>query len=93
VNPNLKKQLKAKAHALSPVVTIGTKGYTDAVAKELDLALEHHELLKVKVQQQEKQAIKHLAATIETSLDAELITIIGKVMVLYRRKKTEPTKR
>lgn len=43
--------LKEKAHSLSPVVTIGQKGITESLIKELDSSIENHELLKVKIQE------------------------------------------
>ena len=49
--PNQKqtKHLKSLCHALTPVVRIGQKGVTDAVMSELEIALSHHELIKIKV--------------------------------------------
>ena len=49
--PNQKqtKHLKSLCHALDPVVRIGQKGVTDAVMSELEIALSHHELIKIKV--------------------------------------------
>ena len=44
-----KKHLKALAHHLDPVVLLGANGLTEGVVAEIDLALEHHELIKVKI--------------------------------------------
>jgi RNA-binding protein len=44
-----KKQLKMQAHDLKPVVIIGQAGLTDAVLTEIDIALDYHELIKVKI--------------------------------------------
>jgi len=52
-----KKELRKKAHALKPVVMIGQHGLTDAVLAEIDLALNAHELIKVRVRGSEKMNV------------------------------------
>ncbi|MDF2530033.1 MAG: uncharacterized protein K0Q57_913, partial [Gammaproteobacteria bacterium] len=44
-----KRNFKMQAHALKPVVMIGNKGLTDNVLAEMNIALDHHELIKVKI--------------------------------------------
>ncbi len=44
-----KKKLKFHAYDLKPVVRVGQSGLTDTVLDEIELAIEHHELIKVKV--------------------------------------------
>lgn len=78
-----KKKLKSEAHSLNPVVTIGQSGLTDAVLAELELALDHHELLKVKIRA-ERDDRKVISEKICTSTGAELIQSIGQVIVIYR---------
>jgi len=78
-----KKKLKSEAHSLNPVVTIGQSGLTDAVLAELELALDHHELLKVKIRA-ERDDRKLISEKICTSTGAELIQSIGQVIVIYR---------
>ena len=48
LTPAERKQLKARAHKLDPMVMIGGKGLTDEVVKEIELALKAHELIKVR---------------------------------------------
>jgi len=78
-----KKKLKSEAHSLNPIVTIGQSGLTDAVLAELEQALDHHELLKVKIRA-ERDDRKVISEKICTSTGAELIQSIGQVIVIYR---------
>jgi RNA-binding protein len=78
-----KKQLKADAHSLNPVVIIGQAGLTDAVLAEIELALDHHELIKVKIRA-ERDERKLISEKICAQTGAELIQSIGQVIVIYR---------
>lgn len=82
-----KKALKAKAHHLNAVILIGQKGITPSLLQEIDIALEHHELLKIKIQQGSKEVCTDFATQIASATKAEFITIIGRVLVFYRKKK------
>ena len=81
-----KQQLKAKAHPLKPVVLIGAHGLTEAVKKEINLALEHHELIKVSIRTEDRDQRKAWLIEICESLQAELIQRIGTIGVIYRKK-------
>jgi RNA-binding protein len=83
-----KKQLKSEAHSLNPVVIIGQAGLTDAVLAEIEIALDHHELIKVKIRA-ERDERKLISEKICTQTGAELIQSIGQVIVIYR---LNPTK-
>lgn len=82
-----KKALKAKAHHLDPIILVGQKGLTPALFQELDLALEHHELLKVKIQQGDKELCENYAKEIEKTSGADFVAKIGRVLIFYRKKK------
>ena len=79
-----KKQLKSTAHSLKPVVMIGQSGLTDAVLVEIELALDHHELLKIKIRA-ERAERKLISEKICAQTGAELIQSIGSCMVIYRQ--------
>jgi RNA-binding protein len=83
VKAHNKKQLKSEAHGLKPVVIIGQSGLTDAVLAEIEIALDHHELIKVKIRA-EREERKLISEKICTQTDAELIQIIGQIAVIYR---------
>jgi RNA-binding protein len=81
-----RKALKARAHNLYPVVTIGGKGLTDAVTAEIDFALKAHELIKVRagaMDRDERETAFHLICE---RTGAEPVQHIGKIFVLYRKK-------
>lgn len=79
--------LKAEAHRrrLQPVVTVGHSGVTEAVLRELDTALTHHELLKVRGAGSDRPGRQEAIETLTRSTGAELIHLIGHVTVLFRR--------
>jgi len=85
VNSEQQKQMITRAHALKPVVMIGQAGLTEAVLKEIESALDTHELIKIKVRA-ERTERQHIQAHICTETQAELIQSIGQVLVIYRKK-------
>ena len=78
-----KKKLRAEAHTLKPVIMIGQSGLTAAVLAEIELALDSHELIKVKIRA-ERDERKLISEKICTDTGAELIQIIGQIAVIYR---------
>ena len=78
--------LKGRAHALDVRVQVGHSGLTEAVAAEVDRALNAHELIKVKILDGDRQVRKEIADTICTRMDAALVQSVGKVFVLWRPK-------
>ena len=81
-----RKLLKARAHPLEPVVLIGTKGVTDEVVKEVDLALKAHELIKVRAAGLERDAREVALRTLCERTGADAVQAIGKVFVMYRKR-------
>ena len=81
-----RQKLKARAHALEPVVQVGNAGVTEHVAKELDRALTAHELIKIKVTAPDREAREALCDDICTRMDAAEVQRVGKVLVLWRPK-------
>ena len=81
-----KKELRKKAYSLKPFVMIGQNGLTDAVLAEIDIALNAHELIKIRIRGVDKNKRSELFLRIEQKLDAEVIHQIGFITVLYRPK-------
>lgn len=81
-----RKALKARAHALDPLVHIGDKGLTDAVIAEIERALTAHELIKVRAAPLDRAARESALADICARLQAQPVQHIGKVLVIYRPK-------
>jgi RNA-binding protein len=90
VKSDLKKLLKARAHALNPVVITGQNGITPAVMNEINLALDHHELIKVRVNAADRDERRELAEEIHRETGAEMIQLIGHVLTLYRKNPSLP---
>lgn len=83
MNPADKKNFRAAAHTLKPVIMIGQSGLTAAVLAELELALNTHELIKVRIRA-ERDERKLISEKICIETGAELIQAIGQIAVIYR---------
>jgi RNA-binding protein len=84
LSPAQRKEHRAAAHHLHPVVAIGNDGLTDAVVKEADGALKAHGLIKVRVFSDDRAAREEMLATLSDRLGAAPIQHIGKLLVLWR---------
>ena len=84
LNPAQLRFLRAQAHHLNPVVMVGNAGLSAAVLKEIDAALKAHELIKVKVMNDERLEREAMLATICESLKAASVQHIGKTLVVYK---------
>jgi RNA-binding protein len=84
------RYLRGLAHGLRPTVMIGAKGLTDAVVAELELALGHHELVKVHVAGDDREARAEAAGELARRCGAEVVQKVGKMICLYRRKPDAP---
>jgi RNA-binding protein len=83
VNSADKKKLRTQAHSLKPVIMIGQAGLTQAVLAEIELALDSHELIKVRIRA-EREDRKLISEKICAETGAELIQSIGQIAVIYR---------
>jgi RNA-binding protein len=84
------KFLRAKCHDLKPVIMLGQKGLTEAVLDELDKALDHHELVKIKLSVDDRVARQQLSDEICQHSHAEAVQSIGKTLSIYRPNKKKP---
>lgn len=84
INTKQRKFLRAQAHPLNVVVTIGAKGLTDAVKAEVELALSSHELIKIKLPADDKADKITSLETLSEELNAAQVQLIGRVGILYR---------
>ena len=83
MNSAEKKQFRAQAHNLKPVIIIGQSGLTEGVLAEIELALDCHELIKVKIRA-EREERKKIQEEICAQTGAEFIQSIGQIITLYR---------
>lgn len=90
LSPSQRRYLRSLAHDLHPVIMLGAKGATDAVLKELDLALTHHELVKVKLSGGDKEERQAQIDFLAGGTQSENVQEIGHIVVLFRRNEDEP---
>jgi RNA-binding protein len=82
-------RLKARAHALEPNVTVGNAGPTPAVIAEVNRALAKHELIKVKIQGDDRELRKQVGDELGNGADAAVVHRVGKIVILFRPKPDE----
>lgn len=92
LTPTERRALKARAHALDPVVIIGGQGLSPAVLKEIDTSLKGHELIKVKVAGEDRETRALMLSEICAATGAEPVQSIGRMLVLYRENTEAPPK-
>lgn len=86
-----KKHLRGLGHALKPIVILGAGGASPAVVAELDGALGHHELVKVRVRAGERSTREQLIQGLCEATGATLVQQIGHMALLYRPDPEQPT--
>ncbi len=84
LTPAQRKFLRAEAHALNPVVMIGQGGLTEAVVKETQRALAAHELIKIRVLNNDREAREAWLAEICEKTGAAPVQHIGKLLLIYK---------
>ncbi|MEO6896054.1 MAG: YhbY family RNA-binding protein, partial [Caldimonas sp.] len=84
LTPAERKQKRADAHHLHPVVAIGNDGATEAVRREIDAALDAHGLVKIRVFSDDRAAREALLGELSAAFGAAPVQHIGKLLVLWR---------
>ena len=87
-----RRALRARAHHLHPVVMIGNAGLTPQVIGEIDANLKSHELIKIRMLDEDREARASLAEAVCEAADAQPVQHIGKILVIYRPKPAEERK-
>ena len=90
LTPKQRQFLKGLAHPLSPVVRVGKGKLTDAVVNETKGALEAHELIKVRIDVDDGDERRAIAAQLAEATDAHLAGTVGKIAMLYRAREEKP---
>ena len=85
-----KRYLRGLAHDLKPVILVGAKGITDHLVAETGLAIERHELIKVRVAAGDRELRDLWIAELCERADSALVARIGNIAVLYRRSQDKP---
>jgi RNA-binding protein len=87
LSPEQRRQYRAIAHNLKPVIIVGDKGLSEGLQEELERALNDHELIKVKVASQDREVRQEVIQALCDASGAELVQNIGKIAVILRRAK------
>ena len=85
---NEKRQLKAIASTLDTKYQVGKNEISDTVVAMLDKALTARELIKIDVMKSVMVPVMELALDLSSRLNAEIVQVVGRVIVLYRYSKT-----
>ena len=80
-----RKRLRQIGHALNPVVMLGGQGLTENVIEETNRALNDHELIKVKIVAEDREARAALIEEIAQATEAQIVQTIGKIVLLYKK--------
>ena len=91
--PSERRALRARAHALKPVVLVGHQGLTPAVLHEIDVALTAHELVKVRAPVDERDEREALLQRICAELGCAPVQHLGRILTVWRPAPPEEKKR
>ena len=80
------KQLRTLAHPLNFILQTGGKGLTEAIQKEIAIALKAHELIKVKLNNERNEHDEMIAKILQYH-QCELVQYIGKTLILFKKNK------
>ena len=84
MTPAKRRQLRARAHALDPVVMVGNSGLSPAVFQEIERALKSHELIKIRVAGADRTGRARMLEEICSGTAAEPVQHIGRMLVIHR---------
>ena len=87
LNSNQKRQLKGIASTLDTKYQIGKNEISDSVIAMLDKALTARELIKIDVMKSVAVPVMELALDLSSRLNADVVQVVGRVIVLYRYSK------
>ena len=92
LNNRQTRHLKALAHSLKPVVTVGQRGLTDNVHEEIQLALARHELIKVKIPAGPREGKDAICDEIASASKSTRIALTGRTLILFKQKSPDKTR-
>lgn len=84
LTPRERAHLKARAHALGPVVQIGSSGLTEGIVAEVHRALTAHELIKVRIAGDDREQRVAIGDELCARTDATAVHRVGKILILWR---------
>jgi RNA-binding protein len=90
LNGKQRRFLRGLGHHLDPVVQVGKDGLSEGLVAALDVALEQHELIKVKLGESAGADRRALGAALAESAGGELVQVLGRTVLVYRRRAVDP---
>lgn len=90
LSTNERRDLRARAHSLTPVVSIAENGLTEGVLREIETNLKAHELIKIRVYGDSRENRVAFLEQICSALNAAPVQHIGKLLVVYRPGQVDP---
>ncbi len=84
---NQLKYLKTNAHDLKVVVIIGSRGITEEVISEINKSIDHHELMKIKINGLNKENKEEISKEISQKTNTQVVQILGSIVTLFKQKK------
>ncbi len=93
LSARVRAHLKSLAHGLAPLVQVGVEGVTPAVGRAATIALEQHELIKIRLGQGFEGERDEAAQQLTELTGSQLVQVIGRIVVLYRRRSKDDPRR
>lgn len=90
LNGKQRRQLRALGHHLDVVVQVGANGVTPGVVKAVAQALHDHELIKVKIADDDRESRGAAVETLAAETGSEVAQTLGKTVLLYKQRKKKP---
>ncbi|MGI9292616.1 MAG: YhbY family RNA-binding protein [Pseudomonadales bacterium] len=91
LNSAYRQQLKGIGHKLKAIITVTDNGLSENIEKEIERALEDHELIKIRISIADRKQRRELADRISTQHSAQVVQRIGNIVLLFRpAKKPKP---
>jgi RNA-binding protein len=82
--------LRAMGHHREPVVQVGKEGISEGLVAALDVALDTHELIKIKLGESAGADRRAMGAAVAEAAGGELVQVLGRTVLVYRRRKENP---
>jgi RNA-binding protein len=90
LNGKQRRFLRGLGHHLGPVVLVGKEGLSEGLIASLDVALEQHELIKIKLGESAGSDRRAIGAALAEAANGELIQVLGRTVLVYRRRAKDP---
>ncbi len=90
LNGKQRRFLRALGHHLEPVVQVGKDGLSEGLVGALDVALDTHELIKIKLGEAAGSDRRAIGAALAEAAAGELVQVLGRTVLVYRRRKKDP---